>query len=282
MTKLTRRGAVALLLPALLGPILLSSGCARYPQNTIGGSGGKQLVVTMRVRGRIRTTPPPDLPGAPSPTYYYFALINFTDDVGDAGPVPVVNIPWGNGFAAPAPLPANRQGFVGFVRIDAFQQQGYGVYRVPATDPSNPDSPLFNPVTANFERLGLPDRYSPLAAGDAVISFQLDLSRLPAYLRNRGNGTRTPARYVQINLLATNNLPQGADENAPKAWDALGDGRDTGAINTWLIIPLDQDVVQTNEQTNLEPAGDVREKLGAAVEDPDLDIVGWTVEIRSQ
>jgi hypothetical protein len=235
---------LTLIVPALLG------GCARFPEDRDDGGRGKQLVVTLRVRGQIQ---PPD---AQTP-YYYFVLINRTDNLNDAGPAPVVERPWGNGFAAPAQPGA--QGFDAFVRYDRFQPQGgYGVYRVEG-----------NPVNAVFLPLGRPDAYTTPQRGEATLSFRLDLSRLPD----------PNARYIQLNLLATNNLPQGADD-APKAWDALGDGRDTGTINTWITIPTDQNSVRTNRDTNLEPAGDVREKLGPTVDEPNLDIVDWTVEIR--
>ncbi len=242
----------------IISGIALVTGCARLPEDGDGGTRGKQLVITLRVRGQIQ-------PFDAQTPYYYFALINRTDNINDAGPAPVVERPWGNGFAAPAQPGA--QGFVAFVRQDRFQVQGgYGVYRV-ATNPAT--GGLYNPVVNAFNFLGAPESYTTPQRGEATLSFRLDLSRLP----NPG------ARYVQINLLATNNLPQGADD-APKAWDALGDGRDTGTINTWITIPTDQNSVRTNDQAaNREPAGDVREKLGPTVDEPNLDIVDWTVQI---
>ena len=271
-------------LPWVLVLALLPVGCARTPEGQEGNVQGRQITVSMTVAGRIRQNVGGQVP------YHYFVLINFTDDPGDAGPVPVVDIPWGNGFAAPAPLPADRQGFVGFVRVDALQPQGYGVYRVARTDPNNENSPLFNPVTGRFEPLGLPEQYTQLAAESDTIQFRLDLSRLPGYRRPGPDGQLDPpndpapddttARYVQVNFLATNNLPQGADTNAPKSWDALG-GAETGTINTWLTIPLDQDsALNNNTQAVPEQPGDAREKLSALVDDPDLDITDWTIRIE--
>ena len=269
------RLAALVLLPALL------SGCAKYPDDR-QAAGGKQIVVSMQVAGRIR------------PEYFYFVLINLTDDPNDAGPVPVVDIPWGNGFAAPAPLPANRQGFVGYVTHNQFEPQIYGVYRVAPVDPAQPDGPLTNPVIRNFQPLGLPDAYTPVDAQNTnTLSFRLDLARLPTFRRPGPDGVLntpddTTARYMQINLLATNTLPLGAESNVFKTWDALGDGRvtggiETGGINTWFTISLDQNVVRRESEVNLEPVdNDVREKLDRVVTDPDLDIRDWTIEIRSR
>lgn len=255
--------ALSLLALICLVPLL---SCARYPADGGTGAGGKRLVVSLTVRGRIRQD-----------AYHYFVLINQTDDQNDPGPVPVVDIPWGNGFAAPARpknnAGADAQGFNAFVSYDPVYRQGsqatggnYGLWRV--------NGPAI--FSTNFEPLGLPDVYAPVGENDTVISFQLSLARL------KRDASAPDPQYIQINLLATNNLPRNDDDPGVfKLWDALGDGRDTGTINTWLTIPLGQDSVRTNRETNLEPSGDVREKLGAGADDPDLDIVDWTVEIRS-
>ena len=257
---------VCLLLLCLI-PLFSLSGCARFPEQRTDGPRGKQLVVSMTVRGRIRQD-----------AYHYFVLINQTDDPNDPGPVPVVDIPWGNGFAAPSRPKDNAgrdaQGFNAFVSYDLLYRQGsqtaggnYGLWRV--------NGPAV--FSTNFEPLGLPDVFAPVREEDNTLSFQLNLARL------RLSGSSADPRYVQINLLTTNNLPRNDDDPAVfKLWDALGDGRDTGTINTWITIPIDQDSVRTNRNTNLEPSGDVREKLGAAVDDPDLDITDWRVEIRSE
>lgn len=236
----------------VLFTLAFAPGCARVPADQQAGL-GKQIIVTLRVRRQIQPLTSAQVP------YYYFALINRTDSPNDAGPVPVVDRPWGNGFAAAAQPGA--QGFVAFVRYDRFQPQGgYGVYRVEG-----------NPVNGIFTPLGRPDAYTTPQEGESTLTFRLDLGRLP----------NPDARYVQINLLATNNLPQGA-EDAPKTWDALGDGRDTGTINTWLTIDTTQDGIRSDANSaDLEPEGDVREKLGGTVDEPDLDLVDWSVEIRS-
>lgn len=269
------------------------AGCAKVPAGTVPTTRGRQLVVSLSVDREI------------NPNYYYFVLINLTDDQNDAGPVPVVQGPlpqgppsgtWGNGFAAPAPFGNNpQQGFVGFVR---YGPGGYGVYRVGVNTATNT---LLSPVLNVFDFLNRPDVIlnDPTSGGRAnTMAFQLDLSRLPNYVRPGADGVLgtaddTTARFVQINLLATDNVPAGSvDPFARKNWDALGDGRSGGlndpvnvgnpGINTWLTIPLDQDITRTETETNLEPPdNDVRERLEGVAPDPDLDIRDWTIEIRS-
>lgn len=247
--------ALAVLLVSTLIPLVLSS-CAKYPENRTGG-GGKRLFVTLRVQRQIQTF---DV----QPPYSYFVLLNQTENINDAGPVPVIGSPWGNGFAAASQPGA--QGFTAFVQYDRNQPQGgYGVYRVVG--------PPFNAI---FTLLGAPDQFTVPQAGEATLSFQLDLNRL------KTDAAAATPRYLQINFLATNNIPRGDDPNSPKSWDALGNGSVSGEINSWITIDTTQDGVYSNADRTIEPPGDVREKLLGTVNDPDLDIVDWTVRIQSQ
>ncbi len=215
------------------------------------------------------------LRGAVNPNYYYFALIHRTDVYSDPGPVPVVAPPWNNGFAAASQTDA--QGFVAAVVYSNFGGlSGYEVYRVP-TDANN--APTAKPYQigtglSGFVSLGQPDQYTTPQTGERVLRFRLDLSRLP----------NPNARYLKLNLLATNNLPAGVDPNAPKLWDALGNGSgggDVGSLNTFLTLDVTQDQRQDNSN-GLEPANDVRDHLGPLVDEPSLDITDWSVQVLSQ
>jgi hypothetical protein len=285
-----RRLAVA---AALMGaPALLTNSCARVPESAGTRTRGKQLTVSLTVEREI------------NPNYFYFVLINLTDEDSDPGPVPVVQgPPWGNGFAAPIrqspssalTVPFGQQGFVGYVLFASGQYQVYAL----RSDPNS--GLLLNPVLGptSFDLLSRPDIVSPVPAGGNAIEFQLDLARLPGYRRGNGPdnvaGTADDviARYVQINLLATDNLPVGSvDPLARKTWDALGDGRvgsfndpangGNPGINTYVSIPLDQNLVTSEDERNLEPPdNDVRERLDRAVAEPDLNIVRWTVRLQN-
>jgi len=234
---------------------LLTLSCAKVPPLDPNNLPPKLLRVTFTLRGQVQSADS----GQP---YYYFVLINRTDDFASGGPAPVVDRPWGNGFGAPST--ADGQGFVGFVSIN-YRGPGYQVF-------SCKDSAgvLHNPVDGIFTPLGLPFQSSPLFVGARTISFQLDLNTLP-------NPT---TRYVQLNIIATNNLPQGADD-APKLWDALGDGRATGTLNQFLVIDTQQNQLRNNTEDRREPTeNDVRDHVRSVVDDPNLDIVDWEVELR--
>lgn len=246
----------------LLALSLLS--CAKIPEGP--QQTGQLLRVTFTVRGQISS-------GGVN-TNRYFVLLNRVDTPAEAGPIPIVTRPWGNGFAAPSQI--GSQGFVGFVLYDAFQGiGGYGVYtlQVPGTTTLlKPDSLGF----AAFEglRLGVPTNYVTPQPGENQLSFQVDLSQLPL----------SDKKYLQINILATNAIPQGADD-APKYWDALGDGTNSepGTLNSWILIDTGQDTIRTNSESRIEPeTADVRDRdLPSLVNAPDLDITDWRIELRN-
>lgn len=233
---------------------LVSLSCARVPPSG-PFEPPKLLRVTFTVRGQIQTADA----GLP---YYYFVTINRTADPADFGPVPVVERPWGNGFAAANS--ATAQGFVGFVAFN-YRTSGYQVYSCESGGTLN------NPVNGIFTPLGVPYQSTPVVAGGQTISFQVDLNTLP-------NKT---LRYVQLNIIATNNVPQGA-EDAPKLWDALGDGTSTGSLNQFLTFDTAQNQLRRNSDDRREPTqSDVRDHMLSLVNEPNLDIVDWEVEYRN-
>jgi hypothetical protein len=240
--------------------LLLTTSCARVPPGTTTGT-GKILAVRMTVRGSININRQPR-------GNYYFFLINRTDNPTDPGPVPVVGLPWGNGFAAPSQQ--DGQGFVGFVLYDRDRTGGtYGVFSCEVNDV------LQNPVNGIFLPLGPPDRILVVPqAGESTLAFQLDLGRLP----------NPNARYVQLNIIATNNLPQGVD-NVVKYWDAIGDSTSGDIIRTYVLLDTTQNPTVTNSQqigTAQEIPNDVRDRVQpGTIDDPDIDIVDWQAEIRN-
>lgn len=241
-----------------------SLSCARVPESRTGTTRAKQLVVQFRLRGPVDINRQPV--GA-----YYFVVINRTDNPTDSGPAPVTGTPWGNGFAAPRQDGA--QGFVAFVLHS--REVGINNNYLVATS-TNAQGQLVLPVTINAltaPKLGAPDFADVVVPGSDTLGFRLDLSRLPL------PGTR----YVQINIIATDRLPQGADDVA-KRWDALGDGRDTSSLTSYITLDTRQNTVITNDQqigSQKEPQDDVRDRqLPQTIDDPSLDIVDWRFQIR--
>jgi hypothetical protein len=220
------------------------------------------------------------LNGPINPNYYYFFLIHRTDDNNEAGPAPVVAPPWNNGFAAASQ--ANQQGFVGTVVFSNFGGlSGYEVYRVP-TDANNVPSAKPYEIGAGltgFVSVGQPDQSTTPQTGERLLRFRLDLSRLP----------NPNARYLKFNIVATNNLPAGVDPNAPKLWDALGDGSglgDVGSLNAFITMDVTQNQRRDNSSEansgSAEPQNDVRDHLGPLISEPSLDITNWSVEVLSR
>jgi hypothetical protein len=168
------------------------------------------------------------------------------------------------------------------VRYDRFQGQGgYGLYSAPK-DANGAFVPAAEVALAGFVPLGQPDSYRTPQSGENLLQFQVDLNRLKL------NTTDTLPQFVQINLLATNNLPQGA-EDAPKLWDAFGDAtlgtfRAPVTLQTTINRTLRNSDLQGDALSAAEPSAlDVRDHdTGPIVNEPNLDITDWTIEIRRQ
>ncbi|MFQ3611328.1 MAG: hypothetical protein SNJ72_07520 [Fimbriimonadales bacterium] len=226
MAHLHRSGLVLLL--------LLLAGCARFP-DTPAEEGVRRLVIEMQVAGRIR------------PEYHYFVLFNLSNDsTGQAGPVPVLIPPWGNGFAGGA--------FTHFMRYDRFQPQArYALYRVvPETNLSV------------FQYIGVPIQVEPVGAESNRLRFEITLTQfLPDPDEARA------MRFIQLNFIATDRVPIDPNDTAPKVSDSLG----PPGLGQYLNLRIDQDRIIRNIDTGLESAGDIA--------DPDLDIVDWRVEVRT-
>lgn len=261
------RGPVVVLGFVISGFLL--GGCARMPASTTSTTRAKLLTVTLKYRGALNINKQPQ-------GNYYYVVINRTDVQSDFGPVPTLAPPWGgNGIAAPSQ--GDGQGFVAIVRYERNLSTIGGLEVGVTTDSSgnliNPTSPGFG--ARSFTVVGPPDRILslPEQGGDAnTISFQLDLGRLP----------NPQARYVQLNFISQNSLPQGV-ENVEKVWDALGDGTQTGSINNPLTIDTTQNPTIYNDQqisTSREPASDTRDRLLDLRDDASLDLVDWTVQVR--
>jgi len=236
------------ILPTILATGLLAvSGCAKSP-STLPASSGTQLIITMTVAGHI------------NPGYTYFVLFNPVAQANQTtGPIPVVGIPWGNGFATGA--------FTAFLRYDPSQpNSGYGMYQVvPGTN------------LLSFAPLAAPTQFTPVSnePNQNQLQFQIPLSAIPT-----GGVTAT---NLQINFLATDRIVTNPNDPGTKHIDALGDTRLSSQINSFITVPTATSGL-FNNSTALEPSGDVM-LVGSGVstsdEIQDLDITDWSVEVRS-
>jgi hypothetical protein len=210
--------------------------CARFPDTPTTG-GVRRIVVEVQVAGRIRSD------------YHYFVLFNLSNDpTGQAGPVPVVAPPWGNGFAAGA--------FTHFMRYDTLQPAGgYALYRV-----------VPNTNLSVFQYLGAPRFSEPVNAESNRLRFEIDLTQ---FIPNPVDAAQI--QFIQLNILATDRIPIDPNDPTRKVVDALGDPN--LGVSQYLNLRIDQNRIVRNADTNLEPRGDAP--------DPDLDIVDWRVEARA-
>ena len=134
------------------------SGCANAPEI---GTQGARLIVSMQFAGTV------------NPNYQYFFLVrNGNDDVGVNGPIPVVEPPYGNGFATGS----NTQtaGFTDFVVYGISRQLGtggYGVYHLPGGIAGDPNRGIFDPR-------GIPEViHAPTTQNPALLRFEIGMCR---------------------------------------------------------------------------------------------------------
>jgi len=259
-------------LAALSAALFFPSACARVPDADLGET-GKRVVVRFRVANQIQP------PNAARP-YYYFFVFNRSDNATDPGPVPRTSVPWGNGFVASSQ--SGRVGYIGIVQYESSQSQGLSGYQVYSIATNDQGEPVGNPD----EFLALPDRFNPIGAPDVAptpqqganeLYFELNLDRLP----------RSNQRYLQFNIITTDNLPAGADLSVVKDFDSLGSGLGGiggGGLNVYGTIDATVNNVVTNAQNlgnTAEPQGDViNVATGALLNEPNLDIIDWSVEIK--
>lgn len=217
---------------------LLPAGCAKVPE---GGAGPttKRLIFTMTVERAI------------NPNFVYMVALRPSTEENPTGqgPIPVVAPPWGNGFVAGT--------VTNFVRWDAAQSPRYIIYAFR-------DENLID-----YFPIGVPINYLDFQPGTGrSIQFELDLSQIVPATEVENY------RTIQVNFLTMNRVPQGNDQT-PKAWDALGNGRNVAEINQWITIPLRTSGIYNNARFNdLEPPNDA--------DDPDLEITDFSVEVRLQ
>ena len=213
-------------LPALLGValLLMPVGCAKGPSGSPSGGSvtGKQLFITMRVRGQV------DLA---NDFYYVVFNVNGTPINGFTGPVPVVTDfqRSGNGFAGGA--------FTCYVLCHQNQPQGSNF--------------SVNAISADL----LTPRYLARPVQESVagntLSFQVPLADIAAATAAQTGASFTEAQIstLQVNFITTNVNPVNPQDTTTKYFDALGAPPTTGSINSvnnFVTLSTAQDTTYTN------------------------------------
>ncbi|MCH8274980.1 MAG: hypothetical protein IH851_09340 [Armatimonadetes bacterium] len=208
-----------------------------------GGGGGPP---GRRLRFTIR------LDGPVNPNFVYMVAIDDDDDLfGDDGPIPVVARPWGNGFMAGQATH--------FVRYDGFLPSGgYALFKF---------IDLVNLST--WVLIGLPVDFITPGPDDDTLVFEIDLSQI-----RPPPGDPLAIEALQINILTMDRVPTDPNDPNPRFWDALGDSRDPASITDYITIDVTTDrIFRNSDFGDLEVQGDVP--------DPSLDIVDWSIEVRT-
>lgn len=239
---------------AILGLTLAMAlaGCAKFPSN--GSTSNTRVHITMTVAGQIK------------PQYVYIVAIRWAKDDPpfdkDHGPIPVIASPWGNGmFAGRVNM---------YMRWDSFQFPNYQLYRV--TDAIPDDAFPTDGVAYNTNSISqnppTPIAYVDVTDGGRTLDFDLDMSQIAP-----STAEISQIKNLQINFLTMDRVPTGNDSGS-KFWDALGNSRSSQDINDFITVPVNRNITYTNSTyliPGLEISGDV--------DDPDLDIVDWSVQV---
>ncbi|MCL5104521.1 MAG: hypothetical protein M1133_10495 [Armatimonadetes bacterium] len=218
------------------------TGCAKFP--TTAPTTGKQLVVTLKVRGAIRPTDPAD----PSATRYYFIAID-NDADSNTGPLAALFPPYGGTGWVTSQDAARSIGVTSFLEYDAANPQGY-IYGV------LPGSFFLNRTPPQP-----PIRYELLEGGTAI-RFVIDFSQIAT--------AAIPVdqiRELDLNIITTNRLPNGNEIVENRQIDGLG--------------PSGQDYVTIDTTTDRTYSDDDIDASNFTLTDPDLDIVSWTVSVQT-
>jgi hypothetical protein len=240
--------------------------CAKLPPSKNALS-GKRLLVTLRFRSLV------------NPNYRYFFLINNASDQNAPGPVPVLNAPYGNGFATGSG--GGQSGFTDFVRWDNLQPQGYGLYHV-IGDP-NRSNFIFEGQPVTFVA---PDPTDPRTANQ--LRFEIDLSQL--IVDSNGQPLTDPAqaaaaanalRFLQVNIVATDVVPRDVTTPVSKQVDSLGDSRSLLGATSFLVVDVTQIGRVYNNAAFVGQAIAEPDTLDVYNgNDPSLDLLDWSVEVR--
>ena len=216
-------------------------GCARFPSTP--ATTGRQLVLTIKVRGRISPTDTED----PNIHRYYFIAFD-NDNNQYTGPWAVVYPPFGGNGWVTSKDAAHSIGMTSFIAYDVANPDGY-IYGVqPGSYFLNTTSPQV-PIDVR------------LLDGGATLRFTIDLSQIAT--------TLIPAdqiRQLDINFITADQLAVDANSlYTGRQWDALGpSGQNYVTIDT------------TSDRIYWGGEEDTHTTV-----DPDLDIIYWSAQVQT-
>lgn len=220
---------------------VLCCGCARFPDTL--PTTGKQLVLTLTVRGKITLTDPAD----PSVRHYYFVAIDNDNDQ-YTGPWAVAFPPYGGNGWVTSRDAAQSKGVTSFLEYSSANPSGYIYSFVPGsylTSYTNPQPPL----------------HLEILDGGRTLRVTIDLRQVET--------SDVPAERItqlDINFITTNELAINPNQVYPnRQFDGLGPtGQDYVTIDTTI-----DRIYQGDDEDAITPA------------DADIDIQHWSVEVQT-
>ncbi len=256
----------ARILFSLLGLTALS-GCAVAPDIAAQGA---RLVVSLQFAGGQQ--------GGVNPTYFYFFLVrNGNDQSGENGPIPVVEPPYGNGFATG--MNTATAAFTDFVVFNLSRQLGtggYGVYHLSDGIAGDPNRGIFDPR-------GVPDLiHAPTTQSPALLRFEIGLCRFapdPSTC-NPVTGTNVP-RFLQVNVVATTTTPISPNTVDPSKYvDAFGEQRiGSGTFNTFIQIDTGTANFYQSSQVEGDPRYEPDNDTYPQQSDPAIELIAWSIQV---
>ncbi|MCE5323946.1 hypothetical protein LLG46_11610 [bacterium] len=219
------------------------SGCAKYPTGAV--TTGRQLVITLRVRGEVSTTESV----YPGLVHHYFVAID-NDNDSTTGPLGAFYSPYGGTGWVTSQDAENSVGMTSFIEYDADNPDGYlygvlsGSYFLNRTSPQ----PLIS---------------SELQDGGSAIVFVIDFSQIET--------TAIPADEItqlDINFITANALPTNAGQ--------VVNGREIDGLG-----PAGQDYITISTITDQTFSGDDTDSPNLTPTDSGLDIESWQIEVQT-
>lgn len=229
------------IIPLILFAVILTlAGCARFPD--VPPVSGKQLVITMTVRGRIN---PIDENNASIRRHYFIAIDNDNDP--NTGPWAAIYPPYGGNGWVTSQNADQSIGLTSYVRYDASYPGGYVFDVLPGSFFLNtgvPQPVLRSEITDNGSTLRMVVDFNQIAT-DAIPAEDIE--------------------QLDINFITVNTLVVSDFLVPGREWDALGPGG-----KDYVTIDTTTDKLYNGYNDD-----------GHIVTDPDLDIVYWSVEVQS-
>ena len=214
-------------------------GCAKFPSTP--PTSGRQLVITLKVRGTINTIDQTD----PSIRRHYFVAIDNDGDP-NTGPQAAIYPPYGGNGWVTSEDAENSIGVTSYIQYDS----------------ANTGGSIYNILPGSFflnTTIPQPPIHTELLEGGSTLRFIVDFNQIAT--------DAIPADEIQqldINFITTNTLVVSNNPVLGREWAGLGpSGENYFTINTNDTRPYSGDNAD-----------------GPPVNDPDLEIIYFEVQVQ--